>query len=82
MSRPKGSKNRTYPAATPGRPARCPACGSTEAHVLATLPAFRHNGLDPDGQPYTAIVRQRRRCDSCGQTHFAAIYQHEPAENT
>jgi len=62
--RPAGSRNVSADHAE-GKLTRCKQCGSTEREPYYKMTEQEHGGIDPDGQPYTHIVRRWTRCRSC-----------------
>lgn len=64
--RPAGSRNKSYPEASV-EPSRCPKCGSTQRAAYCSKHEQAFGGLDPAGQPFTHIIKQRTHCLDCGQ---------------
>lgn len=62
--RPAGSRNVT-PDHAEGRLTRCLTCGSTDREPYYKTTAIHHGGVDPEGNPYTHIVRRWTRCAAC-----------------
>jgi hypothetical protein len=81
MSRPKGSKNTQDTATT--IPSRCNHCQSTDATKIGHRLLQPFNGTDSNGQPFTAICRQRVQCANCGQMRIdrSLIFPGQPLEN-
>ena len=72
--RPAGSKNAKL-AHAEGKATRCPQCGSTRRAPYTSRVEQAYEGIDPDGQPYTHIVRRRTRCLACGQHRIDRHYE-------
>jgi len=74
--RPKGPSEK--PPVNTVEPSRCPKCGSTERENYFGRTVQEHAGLDPDGNPYTLIVRRRTRCARCGQVRIDRTFVNDP----
>jgi len=77
--RPRGSKDGPVAQATV-LPSRCPKCGSTKRQDYANKVVQEYSGLDPDGKPYTRIIRRRTKCLSCGQVRMDRTFEFAPKE--
>jgi len=74
VGRPKGTSNQSHPAAA-ARLSRCPKCQSTERGPYTRTTKQAHAGVDPDGHPYTHVVRRWTRCLACGQSRIDRTYE-------
>jgi len=72
--RPKGSKNAPV-AYTRVDTGRCPRCGSTERDPYYQRMEQEYNGTEPDGQPFTHIVRRWTKCAECRQTRIETTHE-------
>lgn len=77
--RPSGRKNNQVDHAE-GQLTRCPKCGSTDRTPYTLRLVQRHEGFDPAGKPYTAIVRRRTSCAACGQHRIDRHYEFKRAK--
>lgn len=78
--RPPGAVNLNPPTVT-SLLTRCPACGSTRRDEYYQRSEQAHDGLAPDGKPYTHIVRRRTRCADCGQHRIDKTYENRISAN-
>jgi len=75
--RPEGAKTQPRPEAV-AVPTRCPVCGSTERKPYTQTRVQEWAGTDPDGHPYTHIVRRWTACAACGQARIDRVYENRP----
>lgn len=76
MARPKGSPNTRQIQTIP--PSRCHACASTRRGLYTNRNVQDYAGMDPAGQPFTAIIRRRCQCLDCGQFRIDQTYWYAP----
>jgi len=77
--RPAGSQNVTRDQAE-AKPSRCKACDSTEREAYTKTDVQEFGGQDPNGRPFTHIVRRWTRCAACGQARIDLSYENRRAE--
>ena len=75
--RPRGTKNLQAVVITV-QPSRCPRCGSTRRSEYWGKTVQEYAGIDPEGRPYTHIIRRRCRCLDCGQVRIDKTYENRP----
>lgn len=76
--RPAGSRTKNSPEVQAER-SRCPKCGSTERTAYTSKHEQAYAGLDPAGEPFTHIIRQRTICVDCGQHRIDRTLENRPA---
>lgn len=54
---------------------RCPACGSTDREKYQRATEQAYSGTDPQGNPYTHIIRRWTKCAKCGQARIDRHYE-------
>jgi uncharacterized OB-fold protein len=74
--RPKGQPNNEYAEIIEVK-TRCPKCSMTEFTPERFVRHCAHNGIAPDGKPYTKINIVAKRCISCGQATLVKKYFNE-----
>lgn len=73
--RPVGSRNVRDVVDVPA--SRCPKCDSTRKTILHRTDQ-EYGGIDPNGQPYTLIIRRLVRCLDCQQCRIDRTYENHP----
>lgn len=74
IGRPKGSLNKEQDHVQ-AIPTHCIKCASTEREAYNRSEVQEFSGVDPQGNPYTHIVRRWTRCSACGQHRIDRYYE-------
>ncbi len=74
--RPVGSPTKDY-AAGESQPSNCPACKSTNSHVLKKMTELPQLGIH-NGQPFNRKVLHRVKCDDCPRVRNDTTYLFVP----